>query len=92
MAQTSTAVRKALQTLQGRMRQPAHEGEQPANTLIDKRRGTPAHIPLTDSQVEAMNASEAAIGADPAFEHLDPAGTEIEVFAADCVCAVAQPR
>jgi hypothetical protein len=85
MAQTSAPVRKALQTLQTRMRQRAPAGEQPVNSLMDKRSGAPVQIPLTASQVEAMKAAEAAIAADPAFEHLDPAEPEIEVFATDCV-------
>ena len=65
---------ETLQTLQARMRQRASVGGQHVSSLTDNRSGAPVQIPLTASQLEAMDAAEAAIAADPAFEHLDRPG------------------
>jgi hypothetical protein len=84
MAATSREVKKALKTLQGRIRQGLGQDEQIVKTLQDTRREPAADLPLTGGHVAAMRATEDAIAADEGFEHLAPAEDLMHEFAADC--------
>lgn len=84
MTATSTEVKKALRTLQGRIRQRLDKGEKVVGTFQDTWREPATELPLTSGRLAAMRDAEDAIAADERFEHLAPAEGLIREFAADC--------
>jgi len=85
MPSVSPEVRRALKTLQGRIRQRPVEDERIVKTIRDTRSEPASELPLTSGHLAAMKAAEEAIVADERFEHLAPAEDPITEFAADCV-------
>jgi len=83
VAHASPAVRQALNTLQGRVRQRLAGTETIVETIRDTRREPAAELPLTDEHLAAVKAAEDAIAGDERFEHLAPARDLILEFAAD---------
>jgi hypothetical protein len=84
MPPASPAVRQALKTLQGRLRQRPAGNEAIVQTIRDTRREPAAELPLTDGHLAAIKAAEDAIATDERFEYLAPAKDLILEFAADC--------
>ena len=82
---SSMDLRRALRTLQGRMRQSPDADDPIVTTVRDARGGEAVDIPVTANRHDAMEAAKEAIADDLHFEHLDPADNEVNEFVADCV-------